>query len=58
MSWAGKNGCVNAEVNRCGLGSIALPMFLPVSPVFLVVVVFVSHFLAFLFRVSWLPNSL
>ena len=60
MSWPCENSCIDTEVNRSRLGCIALSVFLPVSPFFLigVIVVSVSHFRAFLFRVSWLPHSL
>ena len=58
MSRACENSCVDAEVIRSGLWLSNFPVFLPVSSFFLLIVILVSHFRAFLFRVSWLPHSL
>ena len=58
MSRACENSCVDTAVIRSGLWLSTSPVFLPVSTFFLVIVVSVSHFRAFLFRVSWLPHSL
>ncbi len=58
MSRACENSCVDAAVIRSGLWLSNFPVFLPVSSFFLFIVIPVSHFCAFLFRVSWLPHSL